>query len=137
MPWLLAGEDDSGYGKDAGVLASAGSDRWSVDPDEFGDGGVLQLTDAAMPHFGESKRRSSRYLPQRASALVRDPVRGRMTTKSKDKGETGVLFAEHDALDVVGAPGGSVAGDESGAHLGVSFGGFELAGHSGEESVED
>ena len=47
------------------------------------------------------------------------------------------LFAEHDALDAVGAAGGSVAGDEGGAHLWIALGGLELAGHSGEEAVED
>ena len=49
----------------------------------------------------------------------------------------GALFAEHEALDVGGAAGGSVAGDEGGAHLGVALGGLELARHSGEEAVED
>ena len=38
---------------------------------------------------------------------------------------------------MVGAAGGSVAGDEDGAHLWIAFGGFELAGHSGEEAIED
>ena len=38
---------------------------------------------------------------------------------------------------MVGAAGGSVAGDEDGAHLWIAFGGFELAGHSGKEAVED
>src|SRR5882762_9843211 len=47
------------------------------------------------------------------------------------------LFAEHDVLDEVGAAGGSIAGDESGAHLGVALGGFEFSGHAGEETVED
>jgi hypothetical protein len=47
------------------------------------------------------------------------------------------LLAEHEVLDVVGSAGGSVAGDEDGAHLWIAFGGFELAGHSGEEAIED
>ena len=47
------------------------------------------------------------------------------------------LFAHHDALDVVGAAGGSVACDEGGAQLGVAFGSFKLGGHAGEEAVED
>jgi hypothetical protein len=47
------------------------------------------------------------------------------------------LFAEHEALDVVGAASGSVAGDEGGTHLGVALGGLEFAGHSGEEARED
>ena len=37
----------------------------------------------------------------------------------------------------MGAAGGSVAGDEGGAHFWVALGGLELAGHSGEEAVED
>jgi hypothetical protein len=37
----------------------------------------------------------------------------------------------------VGAAGGSVTGDEGGAHLGIALSGFELAGHAGEEAVED
>ena len=37
---------------------------------------------------------------------------------------------------MVGSAGGSVAGDESGAHLRVAFGGLEFAGHAGEEAVE-
>jgi len=41
------------------------------------------------------------------------------------------LLAEHYALDMVGAAGGSVAGDEGSAHLGVALGGLELAGHAG------
>jgi hypothetical protein len=49
----------------------------------------------------------------------------------------GALFAEHDALNMMGAAGGSVAGDERGAHLGVALGGLEFAGHSGEEAGED
>src|SRR5216683_4433489 len=47
------------------------------------------------------------------------------------------LLAEHDAADAVGAAGGSVAGDEGGAHLRVALGRLELAGHSGEEACED
>jgi len=49
----------------------------------------------------------------------------------------GSLFAEHDALDVVGTACRSVAGDKRGAHLRIAFGGFELAGHSGEETLEN
>src|ERR1700744_3590925 len=37
----------------------------------------------------------------------------------------------------MGASGGSVAGDQSGTHLWISFCGFELAGHSSEEACED
>jgi hypothetical protein len=47
------------------------------------------------------------------------------------------LLAEHDALNVMGATSGSVAGNQGRAHLGVAFGGFELAGHSGEKSGEN
>ena len=47
------------------------------------------------------------------------------------------LLAEHEALDVVGAARGSVAGDEGGAHLWVALGGLEFAGHTGEEAGED
>ena len=46
-------------------------------------------------------------------------------------------FAEHDALNAGGAAGHGVAGDQRGAHLGVAFGGFEFAGHSGEEFFQD
>jgi hypothetical protein len=61
---------------------------------------------------------------------------GKGNNKVNNKGK-GVLFAEHDALDVVSAAGGSVTEDEGGAHFGVSFCGFEFAGHAGEEAVED
>jgi hypothetical protein len=47
------------------------------------------------------------------------------------------LFTEHDAFDVVGAAGGPVTGNESGAHLWIALGGFELAGHAGEEAGDD
>lgn len=40
-------------------------------------------------------------------------------------------------LDRVGASRGTVAADESGAHLRIPFGGLELARHSGEEAIED
>ena len=51
--------------------------------------------------------------------------------------ETVRLLAEHDALHGAGAAGGAVAVDERGAELGVALGGFELAGHAGEEALED
>src|SRR5215472_767837 len=54
-----------------------------------------------------------------------------------DEVSYGKLLAEHEVLDGIGAAGGSVAADESGGQLWVTFGGFELAGHSGEEAVED
>ena len=47
------------------------------------------------------------------------------------------LFAEFEAADGGGVAGGAVAGDEGCADLGVAFGGFELAGHAGEEAFED
>lgn len=37
----------------------------------------------------------------------------------------------------MGAAGAAVAMDEGGAHLGVVLGGFEFAGHAGEEALED
>jgi hypothetical protein len=46
----------------------------------------------------------------------------------------GALFAERDALYVMRAASGAVAGDESGTHLWVSLCGFELSGHAGEET---
>ena len=49
----------------------------------------------------------------------------------------GGLFAEHEALDAIGFAGHWVAADQCGAHLGVAGGGFEFAGHAGEEAVED
>jgi hypothetical protein len=47
------------------------------------------------------------------------------------------LFTQHDSLNVMGAAGGSFAVDEGGAHLWIALGGFELAGHAGEEAGED
>ncbi len=47
------------------------------------------------------------------------------------------LLAQHEVLDGVSAAGCSVAADEGGGHFGVTFGGLELARHSGEEAVED
>lgn len=47
------------------------------------------------------------------------------------------LFTKHDALDVMGAARGSVAGDEGGAHLGITLGGLEFTWHSGEEAGKD
>lgn len=38
---------------------------------------------------------------------------------------------------MVGAAGGSVAGDEGGTHFGIALGGLEFAGHAGEEALED
>ena len=44
---------------------------------------------------------------------------------------------QHQPLDFVGFAGHGVAADQSCAHFGVAGGGFELAGHAGEEFGED
>ena len=47
------------------------------------------------------------------------------------------LLAKHDALNTIGATGGSVAGDQGGTHLWVTLRGLELARHSGEKTSEN
>jgi hypothetical protein len=48
-----------------------------------------------------------------------------------------LLFAEHDALDAMGAAGSSVAGDKGCAHLGIALRGLEFSGHSSEKAGQD
>jgi len=88
----------------------------------------------AQARDADAKRMEAALVALREQNRLAEEKNGKLYQLGRDLLD---LYEHKSVLDVVGAAGGSVAGDEDGAHLWIAFGGFELAGHSGEEAIED